>query len=225
MSSISMFIRINLWLKFSFHLASLATYIALSSNKCSVMTLLSGNYEKWNFLGYSPQVGHLYYIFMVAILLHIIDRQIEYILRLDFEWTTKLEAERKEAIMVADINRILLENILPVHVAQRYLVSSLAADSLYHESYDSIAVMFAAIPNYGDFYTETNINEEGLKCLLLLNEIICDFDKVLDDHLRSFSRIAKIKTIGSTYMAASGLHPGRASIDVSIDVSAYALGN
>lgn len=50
------------------------------------------------------------------------------------------------------------------------------------------------------FYTENNLNEQGLKCLQLLNEIICDFDQLLS--CTPFKTIEKIKTIGSTYMAA-----------------------
>lgn len=51
-------------------------------------------------------------------------------------------------------------------------------EDLYHERYSSIAVMFASIPNYKEFYDETDVNKQGLECLRLLNEIICDFDKV-----------------------------------------------
>lgn len=78
---------------------------------------------------------------------------------------------------------------------------------LYHESYSSIAVMFASIPNYKEFYDETDINKQGLECLRLLNEIICDFDKLLLKP--KYSSIEKIKTIGSTYMLACGLSPGK----------------
>lgn len=39
--------------------------------------------------------------------------------------------------------------------------------------------MFASIPNYKEFYDETDVNKQGLECLRLLNEIICDFDKVI----------------------------------------------
>lgn len=48
-------------------------------------------------------------------------------------------------------------------------------------------------------------NNHGLECLRLLNEIICDFDSILDDE--RFKAVDKIKTIGSTYMAAIGLFP------------------
>lgn len=102
--------------------------------------------------------------------------------------------------------KILLENILPAHVAQHFLKKEVTKD-LYHESYSSVGVMFASIPNYKEFYDETDVNKQGLECLRLLNEIICDFDKLLLKP--KFSGIEKIKTIGSTYMIASGLRPGK----------------
>ena len=39
-----------------------------------------------------------------------------------------------------------------------------------------------------------------MRCLQVLNEIICDFDQLLS--MPYFRSIEKIKTIGSTYMAA-----------------------
>jgi hypothetical protein len=56
--------------------------------------------------------------------------------------------------------------------------SDLFSQELYHERYSCIAVMFASIPNYKEFYDENDVNKQGLECLRLLNEIICDFDKV-----------------------------------------------
>lgn len=38
--------------------------------------------------------------------------------------------------------------------------------------------MFASVPDFKEFYTECDINQEGLECLRLLNEIIADFDEV-----------------------------------------------
>lgn len=67
--------------------------------------------------------------------------------------------------------------------------------------------MFASIPNFKEFWIQNDINNEGLECLRLLNEIIADFDLLLSKP--KFSSIEKIKTIGSTYMAACGLQPGR----------------
>lgn len=103
--------------------------------------------------------------------------------------------------------QILLENILPAHVAQHFLKKERVSQDLYHESYSAVGVLFASIPNYKEFYDETDVNKQGLECLRLLNEIICDFDKLLLKP--KFSGIEKIKTIGSTYMLASGLRPGK----------------
>lgn len=65
---------------------------------------------------------------------------------------------------------------------------------LYHESHQGVAVMFASIPHFYEFYDETDVSKQGLGCIALLNEIICDFDKLLLKN--KFSRIEKIKTIG-----------------------------
>lgn len=53
---------------------------------------------------------------------------------------------------------------------------------LYHQSYDLVCVMFASIPDFKEFYTESDVNKEGLECLRLLNEIIADFDEVNNPH-------------------------------------------
>merc|ERR1719273_2438916 len=52
-------------------------------------------------------------------------------------------------------------------------------------------------------YVELEANNEGVECLRLLNEIIADFDEILEEE--AFHAIEKIKSTGSTYMAASGL--------------------
>ncbi|XP_064466692.1 adenylate cyclase type 2-like isoform X2 [Ornithodoros turicata] len=148
----------------------------------------------------------LFLVFYVVVL-HILDRQAEYTSRVDFLSRAKLRVEQEDLETMGSINKILLENILPAHVASHFLSNSRLSEELYHERYSSVAVMFASIPNYIEFYDETDVNKQGLECLRLLNEIICDFDKVLLKP--KFSGIEKIKTIGSTYMAAAGLHPGR----------------
>ncbi|XP_065078953.1 adenylate cyclase type 2 isoform X2 [Ochlerotatus camptorhynchus] len=147
------------------------------------------------------------FLLLIASVLHTLDRQGEYVSRTDFLWKAKLKVEQEEVETMRGINKILLENILPAHVAQHFLKKERAVQELYHESYSSVAVMFASIPNYKEFYDETDVNKQGLECLRLLNEIICDFDKLLLKP--KFSGIEKIKTIGSTYMIASGLRPGK----------------
>uniref|UniRef100_A0A8C6NQ29 Adenylate cyclase type 1 n=1 Tax=Nothobranchius furzeri TaxID=105023 RepID=A0A8C6NQ29_NOTFU len=72
-----------------------------------------------------------------------------------------------------------------------------------------IGVLFASIANFNDFYIELDGNNMGVECLRLLNEIIADFDELMDKEC--YRDIEKIKTIGSTYMAAVGLVPTTAS--------------
>lgn len=146
------------------------------------------------------------FLLLIALVLHVLDRQGEFVARTDFLWKAKLKTEQEEVETMRGINKILLENILPAHVAQHFLRKE-RSDDLYHESYSCVAVMFASIPNYKEFYDESDVNKQGLECLRLLNEIICDFDKLLLKP--KFSGIEKIKTIGSTYMIASGLRPGK----------------
>uniref|UniRef100_A0A8C3L3C3 Adenylate cyclase type 9 n=1 Tax=Chrysolophus pictus TaxID=9089 RepID=A0A8C3L3C3_CHRPC len=62
--------------------------------------------------------------------------------------------------------------------------------------------IFASIVNFSEFYEENY--EGGKECYRVLNELIGDFDELLSKP--HYSSIEKIKTIGATYMAASGLN-------------------
>ena len=78
-----------------------------------------------------------------------------------------------------------------------------------------MGVIFASITNFHEFYMELDVNNQGAECLRLLNEIIADFDDLMGD--QRFQAVDKIKTIGSTYMAAVGLMPQFQIADDSID--------
>ena len=54
--------------------------------------------------------------------LHLLDRQVELTSRSDFLWRTKLSSEEEGVDTMRGINKILLENILPAHVAEHYLL-------------------------------------------------------------------------------------------------------
>uniref|UniRef100_A0A8C1YDW8 adenylate cyclase n=1 Tax=Cyprinus carpio TaxID=7962 RepID=A0A8C1YDW8_CYPCA len=142
------------------------------------------------------------FIFFVTLL--VLARQNEYYCRLDFLWRNKFKKECEEIETMENLNQVLLENVLPAHVAEHFLGRNWKNEDLYHQSYDLVCVMFASIPDFKEFYTESDVNKEGLECLRLLNEIIADFDELLSKP--KFSGVEKIKTIGSTYMAATGLN-------------------
>ncbi|XP_035375907.1 adenylate cyclase type 1b [Electrophorus electricus] len=150
---------------------------------------------------YEPILALL--LFSSALALH--SRQLELKLRLDFLWAMQAEEERDGMEKVKLDNRRILFNLLPVHVAQHFLLSNPRNMDLYYQSYAQVGVLFASIPNFNDFYIELDGNNMGVECLRLLNEIIADFDELMDKEC--YKDIEKIKTIGSTYMAAVGLVP------------------
>uniref|UniRef100_A0A7N6BES3 adenylate cyclase n=1 Tax=Anabas testudineus TaxID=64144 RepID=A0A7N6BES3_ANATE len=117
-------------------------------------------------------------LFIFFITLLVLARQNEYYCRLDFLWRDKFKRECEEIETMENLNRVLLENVLPAHVAEHFLGRNWKNEDLYHQSYESVCVMFASIPDFKEFYTESDVNKEGLECLRLLNEIIADFDEV-----------------------------------------------
>uniref|UniRef100_A0A8C7MM77 adenylate cyclase n=1 Tax=Oncorhynchus kisutch TaxID=8019 RepID=A0A8C7MM77_ONCKI len=150
---------------------------------------------------YDPVLGLL--LFTVALALHC--RQLDLKLRLDYLWATQAEEERGDMEKVKLDNKRILFNLLPAHVAQHFLMSNPRNMDLYYQSYSQVGVLFASIANFNDFYIELDGNNMGVECLRLLNEIIADFDELMDKEC--YKDIEKIKTIGSTYMAAVGLVP------------------
>ncbi|XP_042695327.1 adenylate cyclase type 1 [Centrocercus urophasianus] len=151
--------------------------------------------------GYEPTLAIL--LFSCALALH--SRQVDLKLRLDYLWAVQAEEERDDMERVKLDNKRILFNLLPAHVAQHFLMSNPRNMDLYYQSYSQVGVMFASIPNFNDFYIELDGNNMGVECLRLLNEIIADFDELMDKEC--YKDIEKIKTIGSTYMAAVGLVP------------------
>ncbi|XP_076282282.1 adenylyl cyclase 78C isoform X3 [Lasioglossum baleicum] len=140
-------------------------------------------------------------VFLVMVTYH--GRLVEVTSRLDFLWKQQAERELSDMIESRHNNMQLLKNILPDHVAHHFLTQERAPEELYSQSRDKVGVMFASVPNFTEFYSE-DVNK-GMECIRLLNEIIADFDELLDEN--RFHCIEKIKTVGATYMAASGLNP------------------
>ncbi len=60
------------------------------------------------------------------------------------------------------------------------MCSTSPSQELYSQSYQHVGVTFASITNFHEFYTELDLNNQGVECLRLLNEIIADFDEVTD---------------------------------------------
>ncbi|XP_030061266.1 adenylate cyclase type 2 [Microcaecilia unicolor] len=207
--SCSVFLRINYELKMMIMLIALVVYNVILLHTHASMLEAYSRYlyatiplKRPGVLKDLKTMGSVsLFIFFITLL--VLGRQNEYYCRLDFLWKNKFKKEREEIETMENLNRVLLENVLPAHVAEHFLARNLKNEDLYHQSYDCVCVMFASIPDFKEFYTESDVNKEGLECLRLLNEIIADFDDLLSKP--KFSGVEKIKTIGSTYMAATGL--------------------
>lgn len=145
----------------------------------------------------------LIYLVSIGLALAVISRQFELTSRRLFLWRKDVEEQKEKVADMRRKNEALVYNVLPPHVAKVFLGRRRLDEELYSKSHESVGVLFAAMPNFSDFYTEESVNNQGLECLRFLNEVISDFDALLEQS--RFRDILKIKTIGSSYMAASGL--------------------
>uniref|UniRef100_A0A669B1W4 adenylate cyclase n=1 Tax=Oreochromis niloticus TaxID=8128 RepID=A0A669B1W4_ORENI len=152
-----------------------------------------------------PQIMSGIWLSIFYIVCIILARQVsdELSCRVDFLLERCFQTERDEMETMENVNKLLLQNVLPLHVASFFMGKNINNQDLYSQSYDCVCVMFASVPQFKEFYNETSENKDGLECLRFLNEIISDFDELLSKP--KFSSVEKIKTIGSTYMAAAGL--------------------
>ncbi|XP_023386423.1 adenylate cyclase type 7 isoform X2 [Pteropus vampyrus] len=198
----SVFLRMSLELKVVLLTVALVAYLVLFNvSLCSRWDCCDslGNLTKINDT-LSPSVCSwrdlkttiCFYLVLFYTTLILLSRQIDYYCRLDCLWKNKFKKEHEEFETMENVNRLLLENVLPAHVAAHFI-----GDKLNEVLWPLVGGRCKV------FYTECDVNKEGLECLRLLNEIIADFDELLLKP--KFSSVEKIKTIGSTYMAAAGL--------------------
>ncbi|XP_077445508.1 adenylate cyclase type 4 isoform X2 [Stigmatopora argus] len=181
----------------------LALFLHVYANRSScLVSLLYNNTTKPGVLK-DPQIMAGVWLVIFYIVCLILARQDELGCRVDFllEHCFKLEQEEMET--VENVNKLLLQSVLPLHVASFFMGKTVRNQDLYSQSHECVCIMFASVPEFKEFYSESSFNRDGLECLRLLNEIIADFDELLSKP--KFSSVEKIKTIGSTYMAAAGL--------------------
>ncbi|XP_049822656.1 adenylate cyclase type 9 isoform X2 [Aethina tumida] len=137
-------------------------------------------------------------IFLLLVLVIWLNRELEIGYRLSFHANYVSNKDKINVESLKNQADYLIYNIVPEHVAEK-----LKKDAKYSENFKDIAIIFASIVNFNDLYDETF--EGGIEFLRVLNELIADFDELLDR--KEFQSVEKIKTIGSTFMAASGLNP------------------
>ncbi|TSK67251.1 Adenylate cyclase type 9 [Bagarius yarrelli] len=135
--------------------------------------------------------------FLLLLLVWFLNREFEVSYRLHYHGNVEADKHRIKIQTMRDQADWLLRNIIPIHVAEQLKVTQ-----SYSKDHDNVGVIFASIVNFSEFYEESF--EGGKECYRVLNELIGDFDELL--RKTAFSSVEKIKTIGATYMAASGLN-------------------
>ncbi|XP_034441242.1 adenylate cyclase type 9 isoform X1 [Hippoglossus hippoglossus] len=135
--------------------------------------------------------------FLLLLLVWFLNREFEVSYRLHYHGNVEADKHRSKIQMMRDQAEWLLGNIIPIHVADQLKVTQ-----SYSKNHNSVGVIFASIVNFSEFYEESY--EGGKECYRVLNELIGDFDELL--RKPEFKSVEKIKTIGATYMAASGLN-------------------
>ncbi|XP_047008322.1 adenylate cyclase type 4 isoform X2 [Ictalurus punctatus] len=206
MLAVVVFVRLSFSVKFFLLTLALVVYLALflyvyaPRSDCYMLQLYNNSNPG---VLKEPKImsGIWLCIFYFASL--ILARQDELACRVEFLLQKCFEKEREEMETTENVNKLLLENLLPSHVTNFFIGKTVPNQDLYSQSCEAVCVMFASVPEFKNFYTESNENGDGLECLRFLNEIITDFDELLIKP--KFNVVEKIKTIGTTYMAAAGL--------------------
>nr|XP_018900174.1 PREDICTED: adenylate cyclase type 9 [Bemisia tabaci]XP_018900175.1 PREDICTED: adenylate cyclase type 9 [Bemisia tabaci] len=136
-------------------------------------------------------------IALLLLLIWFLNREFEISYRLSFYGNIVAAKDKAHVQSMRDQADWLLHNIIPRHVADH-----LKHTARYSENVQNAGVVFASLVNFSEMYDEAYLG--GRECLRVLNELISDFDELLNGD--KYPTVEKIKTIGSTFMAASGLN-------------------
>ncbi|KAG8238313.1 hypothetical protein J437_LFUL017848, partial [Ladona fulva] len=130
LATVSVFLRVGFLLKLILMVTSMGVHLFLFHNLPAAKVLFSYFYETHNdgFPELPIEAKTSLSLVILAVLLHVLDRQIEFTSRTDFLWKAKLKVEQEEVEVMRGINKILLENILPAHVADHFLAGGKVKD-------------------------------------------------------------------------------------------------
>uniref|UniRef100_A0A8C2A205 adenylate cyclase n=1 Tax=Cyprinus carpio TaxID=7962 RepID=A0A8C2A205_CYPCA len=208
MLGVIVFVRVSVSVKVFLLTLAVVVYLALflhvyaPRSDCYIKQLYSDNSTPGVLK--EPKIMSGIWLVIFYMISLILVRQDELGSRAEFLLEKCFNKETEEMETTKNVNRLLLQNLLPEHVTDFFIGKDIQNQDLYSKSCECVCVMFASVPHFfKEFYNESSVNNDGLECLRFLNEIISDFDELLNKP--KFSAVEKIKTIGSTYMAAAGL--------------------
>ncbi|XP_014225143.1 adenylate cyclase type 9 isoform X2 [Trichogramma pretiosum] len=137
-------------------------------------------------------------VFLILLLVWFLNREFEISYRLSFHGNSVAASDKTCVQTMKNQAEWLLHNIIPKDVAD-----TIKTTSKYSQNHKNVGIIFANIVNFNELYEESYL--AGKEYLRVLNELIADFDELLEKP--EYSNVEKIKTIGATFMAASGLNP------------------
>ncbi|XP_025834972.1 adenylate cyclase type 2-like isoform X2 [Agrilus planipennis] len=107
-----LFIKIYVWLKLIL-VCIFVSFFAYNMWTASYEFFMSS--ESTNYM-VSSNLSHVMITVFFALTLHLVDRQSDYLNRLDYNWNRQLNAEKSQANIKHKINSMLIRNILPIHL-------------------------------------------------------------------------------------------------------------
>ena len=165
-------------------------------NSSAVVEYSDRQHEHRNFNIYYGEI--FLDVLLLIVLVWFLNREFEISYRLSFHGNIVAARDKARVQSMKNQADWLLNNIIPKHVADQ-----LKNTAKYSENHRDVGIIFASIVNFNEMYDESYLG--GKEYLRVLNELIADFDDLLTK--LEFQNVEKIKTIGSTFMAASGLNP------------------
>ncbi|XP_033218481.1 adenylate cyclase type 9 [Belonocnema kinseyi] len=135
---------------------------------------------------------------LLLVLVWFLNREFEISYRLSFHGNAVAARDKARVQSMKNQADWLLHNIIP-----KYVADQLKTTAKYSQNHKAVGIIFASIVNFNELYDESYLG--GKEYLRVLNELIGDFDELLEKP--DYANVEKIKTIGSTFMAASGLNP------------------
>ena len=151
----------------------------------------------------------VYSVVTLAVIL-LCNSRVNMAIRKSFQINIFLEEKVSEVNYINHEAERLLNMVLPSVIASRLLKFP---DRKIAESFPEICVLFVSIANFRDFN-----HSSQKKALLILNYIICEFDKKCQSY-----GVEKIKSSGNNYMVMAGGLPCKVKKAPAIRITDYVL--
>ena len=123
----------------------------------------------------------------------------ETMIRANFHADIQERDRKTEMVRMNEKTQTKLQNIMPAYVVDHFNETNTRT---YSASRQNVGIIFFFVDFWASYSEDY---KSGAEYIRLLNELVSDFDALLDKE--EYKYVEKIKTISSTYMAASNLNP------------------